>query len=69
METNKIGYSATDDAKQIISQATSIKKERLLEVIWTRMTAEQIREVEQYDVDGTTHYEFTEMFKDFLTLV
>lgn len=69
LETNKIVYSATDDAKQIISQATSIKKERLLEVIWTRMTAEQIREVEQYDVDGTMHYEFTEMFKDFLTLV
>ncbi|MDH7605251.1 MAG: AAA family ATPase [Melioribacter sp.] len=69
LQPGAITYSETDDAKQIISQAKSIKKENILEAFWTKMTAEQIREVEQYDDCGTTRYEFTEMFSDFLTLV
>jgi len=70
LRTRTIVYSDTDDAKKIISSATSIKKDAVLDTLWPRMTISQIREVEQYtDSSGTTHFEFTEMFLDFLTLV
>lgn len=64
-----ITYSETDDAKRIISQAKRVNSRSILEFYWTRMTAEQIREVEQYDDNGTIRYEFTDMFLDFLKLV
>lgn len=70
LRTRTLNYSDTDDAKKMISAETSIKKENVLDTMWPRMTIEQIREVEQFvDSNGTTHYELTEMFNDFLTLV
>ena len=64
-------FSLTDtcDAKVLISNEKSTKKELLLERYWTRMTAEQIRQVEQYEENGTTKYEFSEMFQDFLSVI
>lgn len=64
-----ITYNDTSDAKQIISQATSTKKENVLEAFWSRMTVDQIREVETYTENGTVHYELTEMLNDYLSLV
>jgi len=61
--------SDTCDAKVLIANEKSTKKELILEKFWTRMTADQIREVEQYDDNGTTRYEFSEMFQDFLNVV
>jgi predicted ATP-dependent endonuclease of OLD family len=69
LPAGSIAYTEIDDAKHIISVAKSTKKENVLEVFWTRMTAEQIREVEQYTENGNVHYEFSEMFDDFLSLV
>lgn len=64
-------FTLTDtcDAKVLIANEKSIKKELILERFWTRMTAEQIREVEQYDDNGTTRYEFSEMFQDFINVI
>lgn len=64
-------FTLTDtcDAKVLIANEKSTKKELILERFWTRMTAEQIREVEQYDDNGTTRYEFTEMFQDFINVI
>ncbi len=64
-------FSFTDkcDAKVLISNEKSTKKTLILETYWTRMTAEQIREVETYDDKGTDKYEFTEIFTDFLSIV
>lgn len=64
-------FTLTDtcDAKVLIANEKSTKKERILERFWTRMTAEQIREVEQYDDNGTTRYEFSEMFQDFINVI
>lgn len=64
-------FTITDtcDAKVLIANEKSTKKELILERFWTRMTAEQIREVEQYDDNGTTRYEFSEMFQDFINVV
>jgi predicted ATP-dependent endonuclease of OLD family len=59
----------TCDAKVLISNEKSTKKEQLLERFWTRMTAEQIRQVEQYEDNGITKYEFSEMFQDFLSVI
>jgi putative ATP-dependent endonuclease of OLD family len=59
----------TCDAKVLIANEKSTKKELILEKFWTKMTADQIREVEQYDDNGTIRYEFSEMFQDFLNLV
>ncbi|GAB6283258.1 MAG: AAA family ATPase [Ignavibacterium sp.] len=69
LRVGAITYNDTDDAKQIISQATSTKKENVLETFWSRMTADQIREVETYTENGTVHYELTEMLNDYLSLV
>lgn len=64
-------FTLTDtcDAKVLIANEKSTKKELILERFWTRMTAEQIREVEQYDDNGTTRYEFSEMFQDFINVI
>lgn len=64
-------FTMTDtcDAKVLIANEKSTKKELILEKFWTRMTADQIREVEQYDDNGTIRYEFSEMFQDFLNVV
>lgn len=64
-------FTLTDtcDAKILIANEKSTKKELILEKFWTRMTAEQIREVEQYTDNGATRYEFSEMFQDFLNVV
>lgn len=64
-------FTLTDtcDAKVLIANEKSTKKELILERFWTRMTAEQIREVEKYDDNGTTRYEFSEMFQDFINVI
>ncbi|MBA4240873.1 MAG: lantibiotic ABC transporter [Sphingobacteriaceae bacterium] len=64
-------FTLTDtcDAKVLIAKEKSTKKELILETFWTKMTADQIREVEQYDDNGTIRYEFSEMFQDFLDVV
>lgn len=64
-------FTITDtcDAKVLIANEKSTKKELILEKFWTRMTADQIREVEQYDDNGTIRFEFSEMFQDFLNVV
>jgi len=62
-------YSATDDAKQIISQAKSVKKENIIEFFWTKMSFSQIREVEEYMENGQKRFEFTDMIKDFYSLI
>lgn len=64
-------FTLTDtcDAKVLIANEKSTKKELILEKFWTRMTAEQIREVEQYVDNGTTRYEFSEMFQDFINVI
>lgn len=63
-------FNITDtcDAKVLIANEKSVRKELILERFWTRMTADQIRQVEQYEQDGITKYEFTEMFQDFLNI-
>ncbi len=62
-------YTETCDAKVLIANEKSTKKTMIIEAYWTRMTSEQIRNVEMYDDNGTNKYEFTEMFADFLSLV
>lgn len=69
LQPDTVTYSETDDAKAIIGGATQTSKDKVLEVFWPLMTAEQIREVEQYNDGGITRYVFTEMFIDFLSLV
>lgn len=62
-------FTDTCDAKTLIANEKSTKKTLILETYWTQMTAEQIRFVETYDDNGSTRYEFTEMFTDFLSIV
>ncbi len=64
-----LNITDTCDAKVLISNQKSIRKELILERYWTRMTAEQIRQVEEYNDNGTIHFEFSEMFQDFLNIV
>lgn len=65
------GFSFTDidDAKMLISRKKGSRKTNVLEDYWTKMTSEQIREVEKYTDEGLEKYEFTEMFNDFFKLV
>lgn len=67
--TLKFSFSDTDDAKNIISKAINIKPTEVLEKLWCNMSADQIRETEKYCEADVEHFEFTEMFTDFLTLV
>ncbi len=62
-------FTETCDAKVLIANEKSTKKTLILETYWTRMTPDQIREVETYDDNGNDRYEFTEIFTDFLSLV
>lgn len=65
----KVEFSETDDAKIIINQATNIAKNEVLIKLWPKMTTDHIREVERYEDEGVEHFEFTEMFSDFLKIV
>jgi putative ATP-dependent endonuclease of the OLD family len=62
-------FNETDDAKILIGREKGTRKTEVIETYWVRMSAEQIREVEKYDDNGTDRFEFTEMFTDFLSLV
>lgn len=62
-------FTDTCDAKVLIANEKSTKSQLILETYWTQMSAQQIREVEVYDDNGTDRYEFTEMFTDFLSIV
>lgn len=62
-------FNDTDDAKILIGREKGTRKTNILEDYWVLMSAEQIREVEQYTEDGEVKHEFTEMFQDFLNLV
>jgi putative ATP-dependent endonuclease of OLD family len=57
------------DAKALIAAAKTSRKQNVLEDYWILMSAEQIREVEKYDDNGTDRFEFTEMFTDLLSIV
>lgn len=63
-------FTDTIDAKEAITKQVKIKKTEIIEKYWKKMTVEQIRCSEKYlDDNGDEHYEFTEMFEEFLTLV
>ncbi len=67
---NRFVYDDICDVKKIVNQAYgNIGKDNVLDHFWVRMTSEQIREVERYECNGETRFEFTEMFLDFLSLV
>ncbi|MBT4790660.1 MAG: AAA family ATPase [Halobacteriovoraceae bacterium] len=62
-------FTETCDAKVLIGKEKVSKIKMVLEDYWVKMSAEQIRETEKY-LDGEVEkYEFTDMFKDFLSLV
>jgi len=65
---SSFSFTDVDDAKVLISNEKGTRRSNVLEDYWTLMTAEQIREAEGYEDNGTTRYEFTEMFSDFLSL-
>ena len=64
-------FTEVDDVKIIVNSIYgNIAKDNVLEHFWLRMNADQIRDVERFATDdGIEHYEFTEMFRDFLSLV
>jgi putative ATP-dependent endonuclease of OLD family len=62
-------FTETCDAKVLIAAQKISRKQNVLEDYWTLMTAEQIREMEKYDDNGTERFEFSEMFIDFLSIV
>ncbi len=62
-------FTETCDAKVLIAAQKISRKQNVLEDYWTLMTAEQIREIEKYDDNGTERFEFSEMFIDFLSIV
>ena len=64
-----LNYTDTCDAKVLISREKQIGKRRVLETFWPLMSEQQVRHAEHYQDGGTDHYEFTEMFTDFLGLV
>lgn len=68
-EGHGFSFTDSDDAKVLIGRKKGTRKTNILEDYWTKMTAEQIREVEKYTDGGLEKYEFTEMFNDFLELV
>lgn len=69
VDGNPLVYTEIDNAKQIISKAKAIRQENVLEYFWTKMSFEQIREAEKYKENDVEKYEFTDMIKDFLSLV
>lgn len=61
--------SATDDAKKLIEEHSSVKGKKVIETKWRLMSCEQIRDAEKYqDNDGNIRYEFTEMIQEFLDM-
>lgn len=64
-----ITYGEVDDAKDVISKAIKLRASYVLEKFWPLMSPEQIRQSEKYVENGQERYEFSEMIKDFLTLV
>ncbi len=68
-EDDDFSFSDIDDAKILIGKKKGTRKQNIIEDYWTKMTCQQIREVEKYIEDGQEKYEFTEMFNDFLSLV
>lgn len=64
-----LSYTDVDDAKKMISKAQKVRDVNVIEIFWPKMTFEQIREVETYIEDGVEKYEFTDMIKDFLSIV
>lgn len=65
----QLTYTETCDAKVLIGQATTTRKDNVLDFFWPRMTSDLIREVEAYNDNGNTRYEFTEILGDYLDLV
>lgn len=63
-------FSDTENVKDKINLAIKISKNDVLEKLWPKMTVDQIRSTEKYiDDDGNERFEFTEMIKDFLSMV
>lgn len=63
-------FTETEDAKKKIGSAIRMSPNDVLEKLWPKMTAVQIRDAEKYiDADGTERYELTEMIQDFLSMV
>lgn len=65
-DVTTIEVSEFEDAKVIIGTATDTNKNNVLKKFWPKMTSELIREVEKYDIDGETHYEFSEFFEEII---
>lgn len=61
-----IEVSDLEDAKITIGEKTDTKKGKVLKKFWPMMTSELIREVERYDINGVTHYEFSEFFEEII---
>ena len=60
----------SDVKKHVNDQDKKIARSKVLEIYWPKMTYENIRETERYtDEFGNERFEFTEMIKDFLSLV
>ena len=62
----KIEVSDLQDAKVLIGRQMDTNKNKVLKEFWPMMTSELIREVEQYDIEGVTHYEFSEFFEEII---
>lgn len=68
-EGSQFCFSDICDAKYKIAAETATEKGKIIEKYWTRMTSEQIREVEKYTSEGNECFEFSDMFNDFFSLV
>lgn len=65
----KTPFLDTDDAKCLIAGAEHMKKDDILEIIWPRMTFEQVRMSERYFDGGNEKFEFFDIINDFLSIV
>lgn len=65
-DVTTIEVSDFEDAKVLIGEKTDTKKSKVLNHFWPMMTSELIREVEKYDIEGVTHYEFSEFFEEII---
>jgi predicted ATP-dependent endonuclease of OLD family len=64
-----LGYGEFIDAKPLISQATSVRANKLLETFWPAMTAEHILQADEYtDNSGVARHEIVEALNDLLSL-
>lgn len=62
-------YSDYDDVKIIANGITNIAKNAVLERLCPRMTADLIRQMDQYEENGETKHEFIEVINAFTSLV